>query len=153
MYSVCGMRCSVQVYLLVNCFLFDRNSMGVPIYERPLPKYTAIEIMQLLLNPNIDKSRVAKSRPVQVEESSAFIVDLTCLKHPDDVKKDMYGRWEHSGSHPEVFHCVIGDFDTVEIEKCAPGATGSNVYFLRRLRSCHPSNSEFRRVIAFVHGE
>lgn len=109
--------------------------------------------MQLLLSTDIDKSKVAKSRPVQVEESSTFIVNLTCLKNPDDVKKDMYGRWEHSDSHPEVFRCEFNEFDIVEIEKCAPGTTGSNVYYLRRLRSCHPTNSEFRRVIAFVHGE
>ena len=109
--------------------------------------------MQLLLDPNINQLKIAKSRPIQVEECSTFVVDLTCLKHPDDVKKDMYGRWEHSGSHPEVFCCEIDEFNDVSIEKCAPGATGSNVYFLHRLRSCHPSNSEFRRMIAFLHGE
>ena len=65
----------------------------------------------------------------------------------------MYGRWEHSGSHPEVFLCKNNRFNEVSIEKSAPGATGSNVYYLRRLRSWHPSNSEFRRLIAFVHGK
>lgn len=125
----------------------------MPIYERPSPKYNAVQILQLLLNPNIDKSRIAKSRPCQVNNSATFVVDLTCLKHPDDVKKDMYGHWEHSGSHPEVYRCTFDDFNSVSIEKCAPGATGCNVYYLRRLRSCHPSNTEFRRLIAFVHGE
>ena len=125
----------------------------MPIFERPPPKYTATRIMQILLNPSIDLSKVAKERPVRVEESSTFVVDLTCLKHPDDVKKDMYGRGDYSGSHPEVFRCMFDDVDNVSIEKCAVGATGSNVYYLRRVRSTHPSNSDFRRLIAFVHGK
>jgi len=109
--------------------------------------------MEILLSPNMNKSLVAHGRPIQVEKSSTFVVDLTSLKHPDDVKKDMYGRWDYSGSHPEVFRCSFDEFDDVKIEKCAPGATGSNVYYLRRIRSSHPSNGYFRRMIAFVHGK
>ena len=66
---------------------------------------------------------MATGRPIHVETSSTLVV----LKHPDDVKKDMYGRWEYSGSHPEVFRCSFDQFDNIQIEKCAPGATGSNV--------------------------
>ena len=43
--------------------------------------------MQILLNPSMDTSKVAKWQPIGVEESSTFVVDLTSLKHPDDVKK------------------------------------------------------------------
>ena len=53
--------------------------------------------MEILLNPNMNKSVVTHDRPLQVEKSSTFVVDLTSLKHPDDVKKDMYGRWDYSG--------------------------------------------------------
>ena len=66
--------------------------MGVPIYERPPPKYTATRILQILLDPNIEQSLIAKGRPIEAKKSSTFVVDLTCFKHPDDVKKDMYGR-------------------------------------------------------------
>ena len=64
----------------------------MPIYELPPPKYTATRILQILLDPNIDRSRIVEERPIEVERSSTFVVDLTCLKHHDDVKKDMYGR-------------------------------------------------------------
>ena len=133
--------------------MYHRNSLGVPIFERPPPKYSATRIMEILLNPSIDTSKVANGQPIEVQESSTFVVDLTCLKHADEVKKDMYGRWEYSGSHPEVFRCTFDKFDNVSIEKCAPGATGTNVYYLHHVRSSHPSNSDFRRLIAFVHGE
>ena len=90
----------------------------MPVYEQPSLKYTATRIMQLLLDLNINQQKIAKSRPIQVEKSSTFVVDLTCLKHPDDVKKDMYGRWEHSGSHPEVFRCKIDEFNCVSVLRC-----------------------------------
>ena len=139
-----------MVYKLTN-FCCHRNPQGLPIYENPPPKYTAIRIMQILLKPKL--SLVASGRPIQVDKSSTFVVNLTSLKHPDDVKKDMYGRWDYSGSHPDVFMCSFDQFNDLRIEKCAPGASGPNVYYLRRLRSSHPSNSDFRRLIAFVHGE
>ncbi len=72
-------------------------------------------------------------------------MNVTKLKHPDDVRKDFFGKWNHSGSHPVPFKTNITD-DHVRVERCAPGASG-NVYYLRRLHSNHPSNSSFRRVI------
>ena len=84
-----------------------RNSFGVPIFERPPPKYSAYGIMKLLLDPNIDKSKIALKRPVGTTHNATFVVDLSKLDHPDDVKKDNFGKWEHSGSHPEVFRCFV----------------------------------------------
>ncbi len=133
-------------------FYLYRNPCGVPIYERPPPKYGAHQIMKILLNPKIDESRIATARPVQVSCSSTYVVDLPKLAHPDDIKKDMYGKWQHSGSHPEAFRCGFDEMNEVTIEKCAPGATGSNVYYLRRLHSYHPSNPKFRRLLAFISG-
>ena len=148
------MLCAWGAGSIVMLFIgLSRNLQGLPIFEHPPPKYSANRIMEILLNPNMNKSLVAHGRPIQVETSSTFVIDLTSLKHPDDVKKDMYGRWDYSGSHPEVFRCSFDQFDDVIIEKCAPGAAGSNVYYLRRIRSTHPSNGDFRRMIAFVHGK
>ena len=132
---------SVLAALPHDTMYIYRNSLGIPIFAR---------ILQILLDPNIDKAVIAKTRPIEVTESATFVVDMTCIKHIDDVKKDMYGRWNHSGSHPEVYRCVIDELDEVKTEKLATGATGSDIYYLRRLRSCHPSNPEFRRVIAFI---
>ena len=39
------------------------------------------------------------------------------------------------------------------VEKAAEGATGDNVYYLRRLHSTHPSNKHFRRMVALISGE
>ncbi len=129
-----------------------RNSIGVPIYEKPPEKYSAHRIMQILLDPKIDEHRIAVKRPLDVPHSSTFVVDVSKLGHPDDIKKDIYGKWLHSGSHSDVFICSYLQEDKVSIEKAAPGASGDNVYYLRRLHSVHPSNNEFRRILALLSG-
>ena len=73
------------------------------------------------------------------KQSSTYVVDITKLAHPDDIKSDNFGVWSHSGSHPVVFRASVCDDGYVQVEKCAPGATGSDVVYLRRLHSTHPS--------------
>ena len=130
-----------------------RTLNGVPIFEEPPAKYYAFKIMQILLNPKIDEDRIAKQRPLQTHCSSTFVVDITQLSHPDDIKKDMYGKWLSKGSHTDVFRCSFDDDNKVIVEKAGPAASGSNVYYLRRLHSVHPSNKAFRRIVAIIFGE
>ena len=111
-----------------------------------------MRIMKILLSQSLDEQRIAYKRPIEVQSSSTFVVDLTKLAHPDDIKKDSYGRWLHKGSHNDVFRCSYGKDGDVNIEKTAPGATGQNVYYLRRLHCVHPSHSDFRRILAFICG-
>ena len=109
--------------------------------------------MNMLLNPKIDENKITSRRPLESSFSASFVVDVSKLAHPDDIKKDMYGKWLHSGSHTDVFKCTYSDNDSVFIEKAAPGASGDNVYYLRRLHSVHPSNNDFRRVLALLFGK
>lgn len=81
------------------------------------------------------------------------MVDITKLAHRHDVKNDNFGLWSHSGSHPQTFKVQVEVDGYMRVEKCAPGATGSDVVYLRRLHSVHPSNNQFKRMIAFVSGE
>ena len=46
----------------------------------------------------------------------------------------------------------MNQFREVQVEKYAAGATGENVFNLRRLYSRHPSNADCRRILAFVTG-
>ena len=78
------------------------------------------------LSPEIDHSKICTTWPLQVSHSATFIVDITQLKHPDDMK-DFFGKWRHSGSHPIPFMTQFDSTGDVHVEKCAPGARGSNV--------------------------
>jgi len=64
----------------------------------PSEKYTSEEIICILLDPKIDQKRECIQRPLDIVSSSTYAVDLDCLQHPDDVKKDNFGVWTHSGS-------------------------------------------------------
>ena len=101
------------------------------MFEKPPEKYSAAVIMKILLSSNIAEKMIAYKRPIQVQSSSTFVIDLTKLAHPDDIKRDAYGRWIQNGSHTDVFKCFYGQDGEVTIDKAAPGASGSNVYYLR----------------------
>lgn len=62
--------------------------------------YTGERILEILLNSNRE---ICHQQPTIVERSSTSVVDLDFLKHPDDVKKDGFGRWLYSGSHVQAY--------------------------------------------------
>ena len=127
---------------------------GQPVYEIPPEKYSAERIIHILLDPNIDKSRVCTQRPLNINSSCTFVVDLDQLLEADDVKKDNFGVWNHSGSHDLKFECRFGPNGDIEIGKgVLTSDIGWETFSLRRLHSNHPTNSKFRRMLAFITGE
>ena len=60
--------------------------------------------------------------------------------------------WTYSGSHSLSFHTRVFQDGYVKIEKCTSGATGSDIYHLRRLHSFHPSNVRCKHLIVLVSG-
>ncbi len=90
--------------------------------------------------------------PTNITKSSTYVINVTNLDHPDDIKNDHFGVWNHSGSHPLFFKVNIEEDGYVTVEKCAPGASGNNVVCLRRLHCVHPSNKNFKRMIASLTG-
>ena len=91
--------------------------------------------------------------PVNIQQSCTFIIDVTKLDHEKDVLKDEFGKWNYSGSHPVAYHINSDDGGHIDIERCSPGSTAADVVYLRRLYAKHPSNPDFRRMIAFVSGK
>ena len=124
-----------------------------PVFEVPPPKYTAEQILRILLDPCISNSQICNVRPINITQSATYVVNLEMLEHPDDIKNDNFGKWQHSGSHPLLFRVHVESDNYMYIEKCAPGARGDNVVMLRRLHSVHPSNCNFKRLIAFISGK
>lgn len=109
-------------------------------------------VLRILLDRGISPSRVCHERPVNIRESATFVVDITKLRHKKDVLKDGFGKWNYSGSHPVQFRVTHHEDGHIAVERCAPGATGTDVVYLRRLHATHPSESLFKKMIAFVSG-
>jgi len=123
------------------------------VFEVPPDKYSAHGMMSLLLDPKINENKIAARRPLESSFSASYVVDVSKLAHPDDTKKDIYGKWIHSGSHADVFRCTYRDDDSVYIEKAALGISGDKIFCLQCLHSVHPSNSGFRRLLALLFGQ
>ena len=80
-----------------------------PIYEIPPPKYQAERISKILLDPTIPPSKICSVRPTRISKSATYVVEISKLKHPDDIKNDMFGSWKHSGFHPQTYKAQIED--------------------------------------------
>ena len=132
-------------------FSDDDNDTTQPMYEHPPAKYTAEEIIKILLQA--DGARVCKEKPTSVRRSATYVVDVRNLRDQDDIKKDEFSIWKYSGSHPQFFKVHQADDGYMTVEKCCPGASGCNVVLLRRLHCTHPSNAHFKRLICFITGE
>ena len=125
---------------------------GAPIYEIPGDMYTGERILDILLNSKRESNKICHQRPINIERSSTFVIDLDSLKHPDDVKKNRFGRWLYSGSHVQAYLAWKEDGDKLNFEK-ANIDDCENTFQLRRIRCKHPSNPQFQRLLAFVTGK
>lgn len=121
------------------------------MYEKPPPKYFAEDVIKILLKA--DEQKVCATRPSCVRKSATYVVDVRNLQNRDDIKKDDFGIWNYSGSHPQPFKVHENEDGSQTIEKCAAGASGANVVLLRRLHCTQPSNAEFKRLICFLTGK
>ena len=124
-----------------------------PVYEIPSGFYTGEQILKILLNPRIDKKRICHSKPCNVTQSSTFIVDLESLRHPDDIKKDDFGKWTYSGSHL-VSYAAFKTNRKLDFERLSgtPSSMAENIFQLRRIHCKHPTNPYCQRLLAFVTG-
>ena len=75
------------------------------------------------------------------------------LKHPDDVKKDEFGKWNYSGSHTKSYKAwKVGESMEFESTSGINHSSGTNVVQLCRIHCNHPSNPSFQCLLAFVIG-
>ena len=73
------------------------GNMNIPIYERTTDHYTAKGIIELLLDKSLPHSAIATSQPVSVQDNLVFIVDISKLDKPEDIRADDLGFWTCNG--------------------------------------------------------
>ena len=59
--------------------------------------YSQEEIACILCHPVFQEELLCSSRPVSVENNVSFVVDLSKLKDPNDVRADDLGAWKCTG--------------------------------------------------------
>ena len=118
---------------------FNHGNLKQPIYDSQPTKYLAEDIFRLLLDTELDSKLICSEKPTSVSSSAAF-------------KRDSYGKWKYSGSRPHFYFIKHLDNNQMKIEKREPGVSGDNIFQIRRLYCKHPSNDDFRRMIAIITG-
>jgi hypothetical protein len=102
----------------------DQNSSR-PINEHPPLKYNAEEIIKVLLLA--EDNKICRVKPSAVTQSATYVIDTRSLQNPEDIKKDEFGIWRYSGSHPKRFKVYTEDDGHMTVEKCCDGTFGNNV--------------------------
>ena len=69
------------------------DNLDISVYERTSKTYSAKEVTDILLDVNLSTIRIATKQPVSVQENLVFIVDLSHLEKPEDVRADDLGSW------------------------------------------------------------
>ena len=97
----------------------------MPVIQRPPEKYSTAANMKMLLSSNIDEKRITYKLLIHVQYSGTFVIDLTKLANPDDIMS-MHMDIRYKMAHTLMYLSV----SMMKILGPAPGASGSNVYYL-----------------------
>jgi hypothetical protein len=125
---------------------------NTPIFDIPKASYSVEKIIDMLLDPG-DQSLICKERPIDIQRSSTFIIDLDTLEHPDDAKHDKFGKWNHCGSHTIPFQAWYTEEGILRFKRVEAGSNKIDVQYLRRVHYNHPSDSRCKRMLAFITGK
>ena len=130
------------------------NDKCVPIYDVRKSGCTYSEAVRVLLDGN--DSLTCTKQPILVEDNYMFLVDLTSLEDPDDIKCDDCGHWVHNGcksTHVAV-KCRNGKvMDVKSIGKSTPLDENSRMYCLFRTYYSHDPHEDFKRIFYHIFGE
>ncbi|MDD9816963.1 MAG: hypothetical protein OXU61_02325 [Gammaproteobacteria bacterium] len=116
-------------------------------------KFSAGEVVHILLDKQRHLGLVCEEQPLRVRESKVFIVDTNKLSHPDDLKADDLGSWKNDGQHSRWVKVKQMGGCVTKLEFCSGKPTNNpNAYRLHRHYFVHHSNSQFKRKIAYLSG-
>ena len=127
---------------------YYHGNVNLPVYGYPKHGYNSEEIIHILLDPIFKDKLLSKTHPVSVEHNVSFVIDLTSLSSPNDVRADDLGSWKCTGSRRLTFMVKFGP-TTCHVVSSVSGSGGTQVQ-IRRQYHVHGTDSDLHRMIAFV---
>ena len=120
------------------------------MYDYPVKGYSQEEIVHILCDPMLKKEFICSSHPVSVENNVSFVIDVSELKNPNDVRADDLGSWKCTGSRVLRFSVKITSRSCSLVTCSSPGAIEIGV---RRQYFVHATDNDLHRMIAFLENE
>ena len=129
------------------------GSSTTPVFASGIVKYSADELVRILLDKQRHNGFVSQQQPLRIQESKVFLVDTSELGVPEDIKADDLGSWKNDGQHSRWAKVkqVNGSVRLVEFCSGKPRNDPSS-YCLHRHYYVHHSNNQFKRKIVWLSG-
>lgn len=129
---------------------YYHGNQCLPVYEHPLKGYSGEEIVKILLSPTFRNDLLCSAHPVSVQNNVSFVVDLSKLKDPNDVRADDLGTWKCTGSRLLRFTVKISNIDCHIVSEMSSNAMVVNV---RRQYHVHATDSDLHRMISSLENK
>ena len=125
---------------------YYHENQCLPVYGHPRKGYSGEEIVKILMNPKFRDDLLCSTHPVSVQNNVSFVVDLSKLKDPNDVRADDLGTWKCTGSRLLQFSVKMSDTDC----RIVSDISSATVVHVRRQYHVHATDPDLHRMIAFV---
>ena len=123
--------------------------MNIPIFEKTNTHYSAKRIVEILVDKTLPNRNIATSQPVCVEDNLVFVVDLSKLDSPDDIKADDLGSWTCNGKRMMCCEVENGEVTETFLSK---RRRGPHSYTLIKRYYKHATAGDFKKIIAELIG-
>lgn len=89
---------------------YYRENPAYPIYSRSKKVLSPEQTVDLLMNDGaLVLSKVCHKQPLFVEHHCTFVVDISTLVSPKDIKCDDMGAWRNNSSHKYAFSIELDE--------------------------------------------
>ena len=70
---------------------YYHENKSLPVYGYPKRGYSIETIVDILLSPIFNEELLCTAQPISVMNNISFVVDLSSLSNPNDVRADDFG--------------------------------------------------------------
>lgn len=137
-----------------DCEFYDGDE-AFPVYEF-LPSnrrrlYSAVDIIHILLNPEMQHSKVVCSNvPTSIHRNVTFVVDTSKLENRSDILADDMGVWINNGVDTTYFTLSMGDKKIKAVKQASPSTPSASFHIVKRVYRIHGTNRSLRKLTAYV---
>ena len=126
----------------------------LPVYEWncSATHYSLEKLAQILLTELVPSKKWCLKQPVHVQRNVSFVVNVSMLDDPMDIRADENGVWIRKGSPVAFVSKHIKGNSTLFYSRCKAG-NHPNHYKITRTYYRHSTSPDFKRIITIVHGK
>ena len=114
-------------------------------------RYNAQKIVEVLLDPTLPANKIATTQPVFIQDNVIFIVDMSKLDKPEDIRADDLGSWSCNGKR--LIRCIVDDKGNVSELVTKQKTHSGETYTLVRRYYEHMTSKDFKKTIAELIGK